>query len=87
MTELQTHSKKINKHWNCWRCDSKFNNVLELKKHFEDKHDLGVSQTDDDADVSWFHCDQDGCNYKSKQKGDLKKHKAHIHDIGVTCLN
>ena len=29
-------------------------------------------------------CDQEGCNYKTKQAGNLKKHKANKHDIGVT---
>ena len=84
MAELQTHSKKINKPWNCWRCDSKFNNVLELRKHFENKHNIGISKTDDDTDVTWFYCDQDGCDYKSKHKCRLKEHKAFKHNIGVT---
>ena len=30
-----------------------------------------------------FACDQPGCKYKAKHAGNLKKHKAHVHDIGV----
>ena len=33
--------------------------------------------------VVWFSCDQDNCDYKAKQAGNLKKHKRHIHNIGV----
>ena len=29
-------------------------------------------------------CDQEGCNYKTKKKGHLKRHKADKHDIGGT---
>lgn len=61
--------------WHCWHCDSKFNNISELKNHLSDKHDIGVLQTDDDIDVTWFYCDHDGCNYKCKYNSDLKKHK------------
>ena len=33
------------------------------------------------------HCDVDACDYKAKQASDLKRHKAHAHDIGVVWHN
>ena len=33
-------------------------------------------------EVTWHHCDL--CDYKTKIKSSLKKHKVSIHDIGVT---
>ena len=37
--------------------------------------------------TTWYKCDQDGCDYKCKQASILKKHKAHIHDIGINGIN
>ncbi|GMH95276.1 hypothetical protein TrVE_jg811 [Triparma verrucosa] len=42
-----------------------------MKMHKASKHGI---------DVVWFSCDQDGCDYKAKQAGDLKKHKQNVHD-------
>ena len=35
------------------------------------------------ASGSWHRCGVGGCDYKSKHSGNLKKHKAFIHGIGV----
>ena len=32
-----------------------------------------------DIGVRWYHCDQDGCDYKAKQVQHLKKHKRRKH--------
>ncbi|GMI08346.1 hypothetical protein TrVE_jg1921 [Triparma verrucosa] len=40
------------------------------------------ANTDGQSDV-WHRCDQDGCDYKTKRKDDLRRHKANVHDIGV----
>ena len=34
--------------------------------------------------IKKHQCDIEGCDYKSKHKSDLKRHKANVHDIGVT---
>ena len=31
-----------------------------------------------------LHCGINGCKYKTKDSGNLKKHKMHVHNIGVT---
>ena len=36
-----------------------------------------------DVGVVWHHCDINGCTYKAKDSGNLKKHKMHVHDIDV----
>jgi hypothetical protein len=35
-------------------------------KNIYNLHDIGVT---------WFYCDQDGCNYRCKRKSYLKRHK------------
>ncbi|GMH89722.1 hypothetical protein TrST_g9846 [Triparma strigata] len=45
-----------------------------MKTHKAAKHGI---------DVVWFSCDQDRCEYKAKEAGDLKRHKQMIHDIDV----
>ncbi|GMH95279.1 hypothetical protein TrVE_jg813 [Triparma verrucosa] len=32
-------------------------------------------------DVFWISCDQDGCDYKAKQAGHLKRHKRNVHSL------
>ena len=72
--------------WDCWLCDSKFNNKSKLRKHLFDHFDYNL-HSNHDIRVNWFYCDQDGCNYKSKNSGHLKRHKASIHNIGVTWFH
>jgi len=36
------------------------------------------------AKMTWFECDQPGCTYKTKHKGNLTTHKAMKHNIAVT---
>ena len=46
-----------------------------LKRHKAFKHNI---------DVTWHVCDQEGCDYKSKNTSNLKQHKADVHNIDVT---
>lgn len=39
--------------------------------------------TGDDIGVTWHACDVAGCEYRAKQAGGLKQHKACAHDIGA----
>ena len=54
----------------CDHCDCKFKNKSGLLQHLASVHNIGVR---------WTHCDH--CIYKSKRTS-LKRHMAHIHDIG-----
>ena len=33
--------------------------------------------------ATYYLCDQKGCDYKAKQAGGVKTHKAFVHDINV----
>jgi hypothetical protein len=33
--------------------------------------------------MTFYHCDQENCDYKTKYTNDLKRHKSNIHDIDV----
>ena len=45
-----------------------------------------VIKDDNNIDIKWFYCHKidQNCNYKCKNKFDVKRHKANIHNIGVT---
>ena len=45
-----------------------------LKAHKSNIHEI---------DVVWVHCDQEGCDFKTKTAASLTKHKANVHDIDV----
>jgi len=34
--------------------------------------------------MTWHHCGVGDCKYKANHKGNLKRHKADVHNIGVT---
>ena len=36
-----------------------------------------------DIDITYFICEEKGCEYKAKEAGNLRKHRANIHDIDV----
>ncbi|GMI08339.1 hypothetical protein TrVE_jg1920 [Triparma verrucosa] len=42
----------------------------DLRRHKANEHDIGVI---------WHHCGQVGCDYKAKEKGNLKVHKRNVH--------
>ena len=44
----------------------------------------GGEDKTDDKNVKMFGCGEEGCEYKTKQAGHLKTHKASVHDIDVT---
>ena len=58
------------------------NNKISNRSNYNYKGNL--IQNMENIDHNFLYCDQDGCNYKSKLKSNLKKHKANVHDIGVT---
>ena len=31
----------------------------------------------------WHFCEEPDCDYKAKEKGGLKQHKANVHDMDV----
>ena len=39
---------------------------------------------EEEIDERPYRCPQEGCEYKAKQRGNIKEHLANIHDIGVT---
>ena len=41
-----------------------------LKRHKANIHEIGVT---------WYNCDL--CDYRSKEKSKLKRHKSHKHDL------
>eukprot|EP00519_Triparma_laevis_P007661 CAMPEP_0182518698 /NCGR_PEP_ID=MMETSP1321-20130603/44709_1 /TAXON_ID=91990 /ORGANISM="Bolidomonas sp., Strain RCC1657" /LENGTH=263 /DNA_ID=CAMNT_0024726637 /DNA_START=1380 /DNA_END=2167 /DNA_ORIENTATION=+ len=52
-------------------CQYKTGVTNNMKKHKAAKHGI---------DVIWFSCDQDGCDYKAKHAGTLKRHER--DDVG-----
>ena len=58
----------------CDVCGYETKVATSLKKHMENRHDIGVV---------WHCCDQPNCEYKAKQAAGLKVHKAARHDIDV----
>jgi len=49
----------------------------------EKEEDRGGRAKKTQAVGSWHRCGVGGCDFKSKQSGNLKKHKANIHDVDV----
>ena len=60
----------------CQPCDENVEVLAEGKTNSRNAntHDIGVI---------WHTCPQEGCEYKAKERGSIKKHLASIHDIGV----
>jgi len=54
----------------CEHCGYGTDYTGSLKRHLADKHNIGVT---------WYHCPETDCDYKTKQKGHLKRHQK-THD-------
>ena len=65
---------KTTKYYRCTLCDFKTKKEKNLKRH----------QAKKICHLRWHRCDEPGCNYSCKIKGNLKKHKAYAHDKNVT---
>ena len=51
---------------------------------YRTKHSVTLTQN---IDVVWRDCLELGCEFRTKQKGNLKVHRADVHDIGLTWLD
>ena len=71
MTSLVTAELGTKMH-SCDLCDYKSKRKGHLKRHKQNKHNIGVV---------WHRCDL--CSFKCNQKCNLKRHKQNKHNIGV----
>ena len=81
-----------NDHWrDCPTCYPIFKNshkgtqqyIFQKKIILQEKWSLYVMYNDK-INLKNYYCDIENCQYKAKQKGHLKLHKANIHNIDVT---
>ena len=61
----------------CTECEYRSKWKNNLKRHILYKHTL-------DDEITWYPCDQLGCNRKFKTNGELKQHKLYKHNIDIT---
>ena len=67
--------------------DNIINNNNKISNRSNYKYKGNLIQNIENIDHNFIYCDQDGCNYKCKRKNNLKRHKAVLHDIGVTWFH
>ena len=60
------------------------NDTFRKKENKSKRMRLEYDKSVDDIDVTYYYCDVDGCEYKTKQASNVKLHKANIHDIDIT---
>ena len=77
----------------CQPCDEDVTVVAERKPNSRGVEVVGVNgqvaerlyeYDEEEIDERPYRCEQRGCKYRAKQRGEIKKHLADIHDVGIT---